>query len=77
MAAGAEKYGTAEQLAAELARASTPMAVLIVLQNWSRLHFGLSVFGLWALPRYFKDSFADWHEGENLWFHPDVCDVVS
>jgi hypothetical protein len=33
---------------------------------------GVEVLGAWILPRYFKDQAADWREGENLFFHPDV-----
>ena len=67
------RYGTADQLAAAIGRAKTPLAVLSTLQDWSRLYFdGLGVLGLWKLPRYLKDSINFWRDGENLFFHPGI-----
>ena len=57
----------------DVARLHTPLAVLVALQNLSHGMLGVEVLGAWMLPRYFKDQIADWREGENLFFHPDVA----
>jgi DNA-binding CsgD family transcriptional regulator len=57
----------------DVARLHTPLAVLVALQNLSHGMLGVEVLGAWMLPRHFKDQIADWQEGENLFFHPDVA----
>jgi DNA-binding CsgD family transcriptional regulator len=61
-----------QQFADDVGRLHTPLAVLVALQNVSHYTLGVEVLGAWILPRYFKDQIADWREGENLFFHPDV-----
>jgi hypothetical protein len=61
-----------QQFADDAERLHTPLAVLVALQNVSHCTLGVELLGAWILPRYFKDQIADWREGENLFFHPDV-----
>jgi hypothetical protein len=64
--------GAVQQFTDDVGRLHTPLAVLVALQNLSHGMLGVEVLGAWILPRYFKDQAADWREGENLFFHPDV-----
>jgi DNA-binding CsgD family transcriptional regulator len=61
-----------QQFTDDIGRLHTPLAVLVALQTVSHCTLGVEVLGAWTLPRYFKDQIADWREGENLFFHPDV-----
>ena len=64
--------GAVQQFTDDVGRLHTPLAVLVALQNLSHGMLGVEVLGAWILPRYFKDQAADWREGENLFFHPEV-----
>jgi DNA-binding CsgD family transcriptional regulator len=60
------------QFADDVTRLQTPNAVLVALQNMSRITVGVNVMGTWNLPRYFENNIDTWRDGETLFLHPDV-----